>query len=432
MCALSAAIGESGRRVAPFKAGPDYLDATFHRVIADHPCRNLDGWMMGRGAVEHCLVRGSRGRDVALIEGVMGLFDGRDPATLEGSAAELAIWLEAPVILVVDASAMARSAAALVEGFADHVAGVNVAGVIFNRVGSDKHGDLLRTALTQTRKPIPCLGALPREPSQTFASRHLGLVSADLQNVGARRKSLAAWAQAHLNIEALMAVAQSAPVLDFAEHNVTPDPPPCTRIAYAYDEAFHFYYEDNFDLLKAAGAELVPFSPLHDPAVPPADGMLLGGGYPEVHAATLAANTAMRESVRAFAASGKPVYAECGGYMYLGETLTDKDGTAHSMCSVLPLQTRMRDRLTALGYREIELLNKTPLGTPGTPVRGHEFHYSEHCAPPQASAAFGTRSGERWGAQQGNVVASYLHLHWSSQPSVASSFVNACVKGDAQ
>ncbi len=414
VCALAAALRARGLDVRTFKAGPDFLDPLWHQVVTGRPSRNLDGWMCGREGVARTLARGGEGGDLVLIEGVMGLFDGRSPASLEGSAAELALWLGLPVVVVMDAGGMARTAAALVAGLAGHHAGVDVAGVIFNRVGSAGHGRLLAEAM-RTVPGVRCLGSLERREDLAVPERHLGLVSPSSAPRPGWSEALAGWAAA-LDLDGLRALARPPQVASWTPPS---PPPPRVRLGLALDDAFHFYYPDNLDLLREAGAELVPFSPLRDAALPPGlDGLYLGGGYPEAHAAALSANAGLRAEVRAF--SGL-IYAECGGLMYLGEALDERP-----MCGRLPLRTRMCGRLRALGYREVTTLRDTPLGPKGTVFRGHEFHYSELVETPtqapalQLSGRLGA-SVEGWGSER--VLASYVHAHFGSNPSLAPGLV---------
>lgn len=421
VCALAAALRARGLDVRTFKAGPDYLDPTWHRVVTGRTSRNLDGWMTGRDGVRASFARGAPGGkdggDIALIEGVMGLFDGRSPRSLEGSGAELAKWLDVPVVVVVDASGMARTAAAVVAGLAAYEPGVDVTGVIFNRVGSVGHGKLLGEAM-ETVPGVRCLGALDRREELAVPERHLGLVSGDTAARPGWAAELAAWAGS-LDLDALLAMARTPTIPTFS--------PPCAarsvRIGIARDAAFHFYYEDNLDLLREAGAELVPFSPLADSALPPdLDGLYLGGGYPEEHRDTLTKNERMRHSIRRFTGV---IYAECGGLMYLGDTL---DGAP--MCQVLPVQTRMTGRLRTLGYREVTTTLATPLGPAGTVFRGHEFHYSELSATPDLAPAYrmtgrGGEGVEGWA--RGNVLGSYVHAHFGSNPALATALVAACL-----
>jgi cobyrinic acid a,c-diamide synthase len=430
---VTRALRARGLRVAVFKCGPDYLDPTYHARAAGAVCENLDGWMMGREAVAATFARCAAGADLALLEGVMGLYDGASPTGEEGSTAEIATWLAAPVVLVCDASGMARSIAALARGFAAFDPAVRLAGVVCNRVGSRGHLALLRTACGGEPR---VLGGLPVEAELGFPDRHLGLHTADLGHVPEAR--LAAWgerAEDWLDLDALIAAARAAPALD-ARPAVAPAaaaaPAPACRIGVALDEAFHFYYDDNLRRLEALGAELVRFSPVHDVRFPDIDGLYLGGGYPEVHAAALAANTAMRDAIAGFARAGGPIYAECGGLMYLARAITTLDGRRHAMLGVLPAEVEMRDRLVALGYVEVETQAATLLGGPGLRFRGHQFRYSELRLDGEVDQVYTVRrrrGGEvaREGYRAGNTLASYVHAHWASNPGAARGLVAACV-----
>jgi cobyrinic acid a,c-diamide synthase len=417
VCALAAALRARGVDVRLFKAGPDYLDPTWHRVVTGRPSRNLDGWMTGESGVRASFARGAvdadgRRGDVALIEGVMGLFDGRSPRTLEGSGAELAKWLGIPVVVVVDAGGMARTAAAVVAGLAAYEPGVDVTGVIFNRA---PHGKLLSEAM-ETVPQVRCLGALAKRDDLAVPERHLGLVSGEIAARPGWVDALAAWG-ATLDLDALLVLARVPEVRALAPHPCQPR----VRIGIARDAAFHFYYEDNLDLLREAGAELVPFSPLADRRLPEVQGLYLGGGYPEEHRAALSANVAMREAIRSFPGV---IYAECGGLMFLGDSLDEVP-----MCGALPVRTRMTGRLRTLGYREVVTTADTPLGPAGTTFRGHEFHYSELADTPDVSPVYQTtgRLGagvEGWA--RGRVLGSYVHAHFGSNPALARNLVAAC------
>lgn len=433
VCAIAAALRARGLDVRVFKAGPDYLDPTWHAKVTGRPSRNLDGWMTGADGVVASYRRGSRGGDIALIEGVMGLFDGWSPTALTGSGAELAVLLGAPVLLVVDASGMARTAAAVVHGLATFEPDVHVAGVVFNRVGGEGHTRILREAMAGRQvavarvagADVTVLGGLPARPDLAVPERHLGLVSADLAAVDGWVEGIAAWAEAHLDLDTLVRMAAvSLPRGDAAPARPTE---PTVRIGIARDAAFHFYYPDNLELLEEAGAVLVPFSPLEDAVLPVVDGLYLGGGYPEEHAAALAANEAMRAAIRSFADRGGPIYAECGGLMYLGESLTASDA-AHAMCGVLPLTTQMTPSLRSFGYREVVTTAPTLLGPAGTRWRGHEFHHSELAgnvmAPVFETTGWGGAGAEGWA--RGNVLGTYVHAHFGSNPALAEALVGAC------
>ena len=418
VCAVAAALRRRGLDLRPYKAGPDYLDPLWHRVAAGRPARNLDGWMTGRDGVQASFARGARGGDLALIEGVMGLYDGASPDSLSGSAAELALVLGLPVVLVVDASAMARTAAAVVAGLAGHVPELAVVGVIFNRVGSAGHARLLQQAMAHVPQ-VQFLGALPQTPEAAIPERHLGLVTPEAALPPGWAERLAALAEAHLDLDALLGLARVAQVADPGAARAGEG---TVRIGVARDEAFHFTYEENLDLLAEAGAALVPFSPLHDTALPPdLDGLYLCGGYPEVHAAALAANTGMRAALRDFPGV---IYAECGGMMLLGR---DIDG--HPMVGRLPLSTRLTGRLVGFGYREVRARIDTPLGPAGTAWRGHAFHHAalvgEVDSPAGLSATgWGGEEQDGWG--DARVFGTWIHAHFGSNPALARHLVAAC------
>lgn len=424
--ALAAALRARGLAVAPFKCGPDYLDPSYHARASGAASHNLDGWMMGEEAALATFARAARGADVALVEGVMGLFDGASPTSDDGSTAQIAKWLNAPVVAVIDASGMARTAGAVAQGLAAFDPALRVGALVCNRVGSRGHLELLREAVTTP----PMLGGLPARDDLAFPERHLGLVTA-ASALG--DEQLAAWARVAeewLDLDGLLALARTAPPLEVAAAAAGRATGPRCRIGVAFDEAFHFYYEDNLARLEAAGAELVRFSPVHDARLPDVDGLLLGGGYPEVHAAALAANRSMREAVRAFAAAGRPVYAECGGLMYLASRIRTADSREHDMVGLIPGVAVVRDRLQALGYAEVTTRAATILGPAGLRFRGHQFRYSELEAPPSVPRAYAV-SGRRGapleeGYTSGSVLASYVHAHWASCPAAAEGLVAAC------
>jgi cobyrinic acid a,c-diamide synthase len=431
MVALTRALRATGLRVAVFKCGPDYLDPTYHARASGSASQNLDGWMMGQDAVRATFARASRGADIALVEGVMGLFDGVAPTGDEGSTAEIAKWLGAPVVLVVDASGMARSIAAVAQGFASFDPELRIGAVLANRVGSAGHLDLLRKAL---RSP-PILGGFPRDLEHGFPERHLGLFTADDARVPeALLEHWGATATTWCAIDALVALARTASPLTAPVEDAPAAASTRCRIGLAYDEAFHFYYADNLARLEAQGAELVRFSPLHDASLPDVDGLYLGGGYPEAHAGALSANTAMRDAVRAFAARDAPVYAECGGLMYLTRAIVTLEGARHPMVGLVPTEARMCGKLQALGYVEVETQAKTILGGAGSRFRGHQFRYSELSPPPEGIehvySVRRRRGGDTApeGYRVGSVIASYVHAHWASNPRIAGAFVESCVR----
>ncbi len=436
--ALTAALTGRGLTVQTFKVGPDFLDPTYLAIASGRPCYNLDGWMMGEAYVTELFVRQAADADIAVIEGVMGLFDGANPATSEGSTAEIARLLAAPVLLVVDAQGASRSVAALVKGFADFEPGVEVAAVVANRCASAGHGELLAQALAAASLP-PLVGAVVRGAFPSLASRHLGLVTADAQLLSpATVAAFAAAGQECLPLETILKIAR----------RTKPLPAPAAReraekkklaIAVAYDQAFHFYYPDLWDELRARGGELLFYSPLRDEALPAgAAGLYLGGGYPEVYAAELSANQGMLKSLRAFAASGRPVYAECGGLMYLSESLETREGKCYPLAGVIPARTRMRQEKKFLGYVEASLRADSLWGREGDLLRGHEFHYSEMVSDgigdPRWQPVYALRRKRPGtiipeGYQCGNVLASYAHLHFPSRPAAVDHFIAKCRGG---
>lgn len=437
---LMAACARRGLKVAPFKAGPDFIDPGLHALAAGlggapRTSHNLDSWMLPHDVLREIFARHAAAADLALVEGVMGLFDGFSATDDTGSTAEIARLLDLPVLLVADVSSQARSAAALVQGFTRFAPDLRFAGVVLNRAGSASHAALLRRAVEDAVPGVPVLGVLPRDGSLALASRHLGLVTAqDLgRNAGRDAKDerfarLADWVEGHLDLDGLLA---ALPARDLAAPQDPPLPAPRVRLGLARDRAFCFYYEENLRLLRAAGAELVEFSPLADKRLP-ADlgGLYLGGGYPELSAFELAQNASLRRDVLALARSGRPVYGECGGFMYLLERL-ESGGQTFPMCGVFPLRAAMNARFSALGYREVATLRPTPLGPGGAVLRGHEFHYSSLQNPPVLAAPAYALTGRQGplppeGHLSGNALGSYIHLHFGSRPEAAQAFVDAC------
>jgi len=425
------ALARRGLTVQPFKVGPDFIDPGHHTRAAGRICRNLDGWMLSREANLALFRRQAREADVAVVEGVMGLFDGYDGAGEAGSTAQMAKWLGLPVLLVVDARAMARSAAALVHGFASFDPALDLAGVVFNRVGSAAHLEYLNQALSSLNG-VRGFGGLPRDQELAIPERHLGLATAEDHPLDdAYLGHLADWLEAHLDLEGLLS---ALPRQTLPEEEPAPAAtPPTVRLGVARDRAFCFYYPENLELLASFGAELVPFSPLGDRELPAGlDGIYLGGGYPELYAEQLAANAGLKQALQEAAAGGLPIYAECGGLMYLAREILDLEGRAHPMAGVLPFTVRMLPRLKALGYREVTLTAAGLLGPAGTTARGHEFHYSEIVGEPIGVSCLYRLTPRRGGAavsegySEKNVLASYVHLHFGSNPEVARNLVANC------
>ncbi len=421
--ALIAALRRRGLTVQPFKVGPDFIDPTHHRAAAQRASHNLDGWMLPREANLELYARHTADADVAVIEGVMGLFDGGDPRDETGSAAEMAKWVDAPVVLVIDASALARSAAALVHGYASFDAELRVIGVIANRVGGEGHARLIEAALSES---MPLLGWLALDEATAVPERHLGLHLPDADNAE-RIARLGQLAEDQFDLDRLLelSVAEAAPEgASVQPHIVAPQ----ARIGVARDEAFAFYYEDNLALLAAAGAELVEFSPLRDELPPELDGLYLGGGYPELYAAELAANERMLAAVRELARAGRPVYGECGGLIYLGESV-EVDGALHRLVGAIPTSTSFPGPLE-LSYAEVETLGG-PFGA-GRVARGHWFHRARMVeGSAWGSQAYRVRIAGAAARPEGqlakNVLASWIHLHFRSSPDLAYALVSTAL-----
>jgi cobyrinic acid a,c-diamide synthase len=436
------ALTRRGLRVQPFKVGPDFLDPTYLTLAAGRDCLNLDSWMMGPEYVKALFARSTADADVAVIEGVMGLFDGADADGLAGSTAEIAKILNVPVLLLVHAHGVARSIAPLVKGFAEFEEGVDVAGVVANRAGSSRHREILAEALSTAGLP-PLLGSVPRDAYPELQSRHLGLLTADRESLPeSTLESLADAVEAHLDLEHLLEIARP-PVGEAGGESSTARTPasPRVRLGVARDSAFHFYYRDNLEVFERLGAELIFFSPLLDTQLPEGvDALYLGGGYPEVHAPALSQNRGLLASIRAFAESGRVVYAECGGLVYLSQSIETLEGKALPLAGVLPFRTRMLERRKALGYVEVETTAPSVWGGNRTLLRGHEFHYSEIVGkeplPEGWSRTYrvqARRSAEpvREGYARGNILASYMHLHWACHEDAARHFLESCAQASA-
>ncbi|MEV6780338.1 cobyrinate a,c-diamide synthase [Streptomyces syringium] len=425
---LMRAFADAGLAVSPHKVGPDYIDPGYHTLATGRPGRNLDAYMCGPQRVEPLFLHGAAGCDLAVVEGVMGLYDGASGQGELASTAHVAKLLRAPVVLVVDASSQSRSVAALVHGFASWDPEVRVAGVILNKVGSDRHERLLREALEESG--VPVLGALRRAPAVHTPSRHLGLVPVAERSTEALDAVAAQATQVRegCDMDALLALARSAPALTDEAWDPTASCPPDDRqpsgprpvVAVAGGAAFTFSYAEHAELLTAAGADVVTFDPLRDEKLPPGTaGLVIGGGFPEMYAPELSANEPLRGAVADLAASGAPVAAECAGLLYLSRSLDGKP-----MCGVLAAEARMSERLT-LGYREAVAIADNPLAAAGTRVRGHEFHRTVIEPGAGATPAWGFTAPERRveGFVAGGVHASYLHVHWAGAPGTAERFV---------
>ena len=432
---LLAALGRRGLTVAPFKVGPDFIDPGHHAHVVGRASRTLDGWMLSRAYNQSTFQEHAAWCDVAVVEGVMGLFDGFSGNSEEGSTAQMAKWLHLPVLLVVDAASMARSAAALVQGFQRFDPQLQFAGVVFNRLGSEGHRAFLQEAMT-AYVDLPCLGGLLRDDRLCVPERHLGLTTAeDGPLTAAQEELLVASIEAGLDLDGLLARLPEIPASPENRQPVRQKDMDPVRLGVARDNAFCFYYPDNLELLAAAGVVLVPFSPMNDARLPSdLDGIYFGGGYPELHARRLAENREMRNMIRHCSRQGMPIYSECGGFMYLCRELEDADGGIHPMCDCFPFRSRMHSGLRALGYREVRLTSDTLLGEKGQVLRGHEFHYSDlsdatATVPVETVYAVGSRSGENRPAEGyliNQTLGSYIHLHLGSRPECARALADAC------
>jgi cobyrinic acid a,c-diamide synthase len=421
---LLAAFAARGLTVAPFKVGPDYIDPGYHALAAGRPGRNLDPVMVGEDRIGPLFAHGAHDADVAVVEGVMGLYDGRVGGGDTGSTAHVAGLLDAPVILVVDAAAQGRSVAALVHGFRSF-GNVRIAGVILNRVGSDRHEALLRDACEEVGTPV--LGALRRADAVAAPSRHLGLVPAAERRAEATTSvaALAALITANVDLDAVLAVARTAPPMTAAPWSPAADEPVPGRpvVALAGGPAFSFAYAETAELLAGAGAEVVTVDPLRDEALPAGTrALVVGGGFPEVYAAELSANEPLRIAVAALAATGGPIVAECAGLLWLCRTLDDAP-----MCGVIDADAAMTPKLT-LGYRDAVALTDSPLAPAGTRVTGHEFHRTAVTPRAGAEPAWAWRGAAPEGFVTAGVHASYLHLHWAGHPDIPRRLVDAAHK----
>lgn len=429
--ALLSAFRAQGRQVQPFKVGPDFIDPGHHHLASGRESRNVDGWMLGAVLNRTIFQEAAQDADLSIIEGMMGLFDGSSPTQEIGSTAEIAKQLNASVLLVVDGSAMARSAAAIVYGYAKFDPALHIAGVIFNRIKSDGHYQLLKEAVEKETN-VPVVGYIRPDSDLTIPDRHLGLRTMLEGKDSTFYSSLGQAAATTLDLDCIEQLAQASPewvvsLTSLGPKRVEPVRKP-VRIGVAYDPAFCFYYPDNLALLEQVGGKLVRFSPMHDTKSPDVEVLYLGGGYPEIYASVLQQNTAMRACIREFVRQGGIVYAECGGLMYLSRTLRDFDGKMYDMVGIIPGDAVMSRTHMTLGYRELTLTQSGLLGEKGMRIRGHEFHYS-HLENLGDVDYVGRITDARGidcrgdGIIVNNVVALYTHLHFASHPQVPLALI---------
>lgn len=434
---LMRALSRRGLTVQPFKVGPDFIDPSHHWQATGRMGHNLDGWMLSAQTNRYLFQKYTANSDIAIVEGVMGLYDGFGPTTEAGSTAEIAKWLGIPVVLVVDARSMVRSAAAIIQGYANFDPEVNLVGVICNRVGSVGHGSLLREAL-EDMPNVAFLGAIPRSDSVAIPERHLGLWMATEDNLGETYiDCLATLVENHLDLDRLLSISAKISVSSQPTnfHISTNQANLPVRIGVARDNAFCFYYQENFDLLEHYGAELVEFSLLQDNLPDNLQGLYIGGGYPELYAEQLAANRSLIRSIRDFCHAGYPVYGECGGLMYLSQGIESLQGDRYSLVGIFPFWTRMSGKVK-LGYAQVHIdSNDSQFGFPldNCTIRGHRFHYSEILdGGGEVSTCYQVsgrgKSSVREGYKIKNTLASYVHLHFANNPEFARSFVEGCRK----
>lgn len=418
---VMAALKKLGHTVMPFKCGPDFIDPTLHTMVTGQTSRNLDLWMAGESFSRQCFAQHSERADISVIEGVMGMFDGG-----KSSSASLAAALRVPVILILDARSAAESVAAVLKGFETLMPEVAPRGVIINMIGSERHFELVKDAITKHCQ-AEILGYIPRTLEFKLPSRHLGLHMGEEQPLS--RESINLLAETivtHIDIDRMLALAESNTTSPRIRENGQQKP--IIRLGVARDKAFCFYYQDNLDIFHQAGAEICFFSPLQDKHLPEnLDGIYLGGGYPELYGEQLSANFTMLEDIRNWAEDNRPLYAECGGFMYLTQGITDLDNHFHSLAGIFPTTAVMQTRRSSLGYRELNTNRESFFGPNGTQLRGHEFHYSR--IEPLDSAIeriYDVNGGTAEGYRYKNCVGGYMHLHFGSNREAACNFIDFC------
>ncbi len=439
---IMAALAEAGFNVQPYKVGPDYIDPTYHTMATGNKSRNLDAWILDEDAVKKVFLKSAPKADIAVVEGVMGVFDGSSGTVDLGSSAHIAKLIACPVVLIVDVRSMARSAAALVAGFQNFDPELKIAGVILNRIGSERHLKLVTEAI-ETYCSIPVVGHVKKNAGLELPSRHLGLIPT-VEGGGLPKmvKSLAGQIMDGIDTERLIDIARNASDIqdDTVEHysrDLSSGTDQCrenVRIGIALDEAFSFYYQDSLEALEEKGAELVPFSPLHDQALPGnIDGLYIGGGFPEIFIQELSRNSTLMKEIKLAGAQGVPVFAECGGLMYLSREIVDFDGNGYQMAGLVPGSCIMEKKLVGMGYVEAESLSDNILATKGKKARGHEFHYSRIEPSKNSYFKYAYRlQRNRYrepvldGYVDGNILASYVHHHFASDPELAERFVQKC------
>ncbi len=421
---LLAALKNRGLNVQAYKIGPDYIDTGWHELASGKTSHNLDSWLVGADKLKEIFTETASGADISIIEGVMGLYDGGRGGI--SSTAEISKFIDAPVVLVIDAKSMGTSAAAIALGFREFDKSVKLAGVILNRLGSDSHKKIIVDALNELG--IKCFGAIKRNDEFFLPERHLGLVPTAENNSVDVIKKICAAVEEQVDVDALIELAKnSAPLQTSTNHQ--PLNTNHLKIAVARDKAFNFYYGASLNELERLGAEIIYFSPLNDEHLPKVDGLIIGGGFPEMFAASLEQNKKLRAEIFNAAEAGLPIFAECGGFMYLMSRLIDFNGKSFEMCNVLDGAATMTNKLQMVGYVEAEILRDCAIGKAGDKIRAHEFHFSTaETSDEKIFKCQRMRTGAEYfaGVAKKNLVASYLHIHFAGNPSAAKNFIQRC------
>ncbi|MBR1728557.1 MAG: cobyrinate a,c-diamide synthase [Selenomonadaceae bacterium] len=424
---IIAALKARGLKVQSYKIGPDYIDPGYHSLASDRLAHNLDSWLVNKETLKEIFIETSRDSDIAIIEGVMGLYDGGKNGI--SSTAEIAKILDAPIILVIDVKSMGTSAAAIALGFREYDQEINLAGVILNRVGSDNHKKIIEEALNDLN--IKCFGAIKRDKNLSTSERHLGLLPTSENDTSDLIKNIRDSISSQVDINSLIKISNSQSEIKLQKNNSTF----CIlhselKIAVANDEAFNFYYPESLRVLENFGAKIIKFSPLHDSKLPKVDGLIIGGGFPEMFADQLERNISMRESIKIAADDGLPIFAECGGYMYLMNELVDFNGKSFKMIGVIDNSAKMNDRLQMVGYVEAKLNTDCILGKCGDTFHAHEFHFSSEIFDCKQNIfqCVRIRNDQRYSAGffNKNIVASYLHIHFAGCIEAAKNFIESC------
>lgn len=420
---LMRAFKNRGLKVQGFKAGPDYIDPAFHTFATGVKSRNLDTWMLSVEAIQELLARHASCADLSIMEGVMGMFDGYGVQNIKGSSAHLAKVTKTPVILIIDGSGVALSAAAEVLGYKSFDTEVDLKGVIVNKVSGEHHYQLIKEAI-ELHVGIPCVGYLKKNNDISLKSRHLGLIpSVEVEALDEKIDLAARMLEETVDLERILEI--SSTVIEYPVKTL-PKNKTC-RLGVAYDSAFNFYYEDNIDLLESLGCEIIRFSPIND-VLPEVDGLYFGGGFPEVFAQKLEENQLIRKQIKEASENAMPIFAECGGFMYLTESIEDFKGHTFDMCGIYPARSKMTDKLQRFGYVEGHFTDHTILGACQTPFKGHEFHRSivldEDCYKTYAL----NKKGKTWtcGSVSQKTLAGYPHIHFYTNKDIAKTFVKSC------